>query len=125
MDGDFTALPLVLKIFVAYFVIGYCVQLPGVVYGAFLNLQRFRQYQNSNLFVKISIGFFWLLYTILFWPRPFFVALNILAIELIGFGLLVSFIIFYIGKTFIIVIAIILAAGVLSVALARRRGLKG
>jgi len=126
MDGNFTTLPLLLKIFVLYLVVGYCVQLPGVVLGHFLNLRQFQQYRNSNIIVKIFVGIFWLVYTILFWPKPFLrIGFNILAIELIVVGLLASFIIFYIGTTFIIVIAIILAAGGLSVTLARHRGLKG
>jgi hypothetical protein len=126
MGSDFTILPLWLRIFVLYLVVGYCVQLPGVVFGHFLNLTQFQQYRNSNILVKILAGIFWLVFTILFWPIPFLrVGFNILAIELIVTGLLASFIMFYAGTTFIIVIAIILVAGGLSVALARHRGLKG
>ena len=111
-------LPLWSKIIIVYLMIGFCTQLPGVVYGFFLSLQRFQNLASARLGTKIIVGILWLVYTTFFWPIPFFRAgLNIHALKLAGIGLLGGILILHHGVTephLIVSIGIVIAAGVFS-----------
>jgi len=74
---------------VTYLLIGFCTQLPGVVYGHFLQLSYFRSLQYSGLLTKFMVGIIWLIFTSVLWPIPFFRAgLNYIALERVAVGIL-------------------------------------
>lgn len=126
MDFSLSQLVLWQKLLLGYLVVGYCTQLPGVVFGHFLHLSRFRHLRQSGPFAKFVAGIAWLAYTTVLWPTPFLrVGLNMLAIELIVLGLIGSVLLVTVADTTPWILAVIAVITVLSPVLARRRGLRG
>ena len=118
-------LPLGLKVLLAYALIGVCTQIPGTLYGHFLR-GPLRQYAGAPPLVKMILGLYWLAISVSLWPRPFLAAgLNLIALELLGVGLIASVLILHFASTWSMAGLIACLAPVAAVVIARRRGLRG
>jgi len=126
MELSLSQLALWQKLLLGYVVVGYCTQLPGVAFGHFLFLPHFRHLQQSDPLSKALAGIAWLVFTTILWPTPFLRAgLNMLAIELIVLGIIGSVLLVTVADSTPWILAVLAASTILSLALARRRGLRG
>ena len=126
MDFSLSHLALWQKVLLGYLLVGYCTQLPGIAFGYFLFIPRFRHLQQSSIFAKFIAGIGWLLFTTLLWPTTFLrVGLNLIAIELVVLGLIGTILLLTMAKTIPWIVGVIVAITIASLVLARRRRLRG
>jgi len=124
MTYDITTTPLWLKAAVSYLLVGFCTQLPGVLYGHFLMMRRFQILQRSSVMTKTLAGLGWLIYTTLLWPTPFLRAgINLIALQLMLLGVISSLVLVNFGSSLGKALGIVVIAGILAMVLARPRGL--
>lgn len=103
-----------------YLMIGVCTQLPGVIFGYFLNINYFRKFKKANLFTRLFAGIFWLVFTIIAWPIPFIrVGINKIAFMLMSIGFISSLIILEVTTTLLSDSIIFLIATSISLIIAR------
>ena len=103
-----------------YFLIGYCTQLPGFIYGHFLDLTYFTRLRNSGFLAKLVVGTAWLIFTIVLWPTPFIrTGLNYIALELVAIGVLTAYVIVKWASMSLLVALVVIIAGMVSIFLAR------
>lgn len=103
-----------------YLLIGFCTQLPGVIYGHFLQLPFFCHLQYSCFLTKFIVGIFWLIFTSVLWSIPFlFSGLNYIALELVAVGVLSAYIIVNWASTPLTATLTVVVAGVVAIFLAR------
>ncbi len=126
MEFSLSQLSMWQKLVLGYILVGYCTQLPGVAFGHFMFLPHFRHLQQSGPFTKFVAGILWLVFTTMLWPIPFLRAgLNILAIELIVLGLIGTVLLVTMLETIPWILGVVAAITIISLVLARRRGLRG